>query len=63
MSEAGQQIFAEGFVRPSVPGISLQPDMQAKMPPAPQVTPLDLIKSAEKKQEVDGLWSQAVLSK
>jgi len=63
MSDAGQKIFAEGFVRPSVPGITLPPDMLEKMPPAPQVIPLDLVKSAAKKQEVDQGWSKAVLGK
>jgi putative spermidine/putrescine transport system substrate-binding protein len=63
MSDAGQKIFADGFVRPSVPGITLTPDMLEKMPPAPQVIPLDLVKSAAKKQEVDQRWSQAALGK
>jgi putative spermidine/putrescine transport system substrate-binding protein len=63
MSEAGQNLFAQGFVRPAVPGIKLAADVQAKMPPAPQLKPLDVIKASERKGEVDRLWSQAVLSK
>jgi putative spermidine/putrescine transport system substrate-binding protein len=63
MSDAGQTIFAEGFVRPSVPTVKLPQEILDKMPPAPQVIPLDLYKSAEKKAEVDKLWAEAVLGK
>ena len=63
MSDAGQGLFAEGFVRPSVPGIRLAPDVQAKMSPAPQVVPLDVVKSAAQKAEIDKLWAQSALSK
>ena len=38
MTDFGQGIFAQGFVRPSVPGVKL-PD---KVPAAPQVRPLDV---------------------
>ena len=63
MSEVGQGLFAQGFVRPSVPGVRLAPDVQAKMPPAPQLRPLDVVKACERKAEVDRLWAQAVLAK
>jgi len=63
MSEVGQNLFAQGFVRPAVPGIQLTADVQAKMPPAPQLKPLDVVKASERKGEVDRLWSQTVLSK
>ncbi|MDR1708976.1 MAG: extracellular solute-binding protein [Candidatus Accumulibacter sp.] len=63
MSNAGQSLFAEGFVRPSVPGIQLAPDVQAKMSPAPQVVPLNVVKSAAQKAEIDKLWAQAALGK
>ena len=63
MSEAGQSLFAQGFVRPSVPGTRLSDDVQAKMPPAPQVKPLDVVKASAQKAEVDRLWSQAALTK
>ncbi len=61
MSEAGQKLFAEGFVRPSVSDIELPESVKAKMPPAPQVHPLDVIKAAGQKQNVDKLWSEATL--
>ena len=41
MTEFGQGIFAQGFVRPSVPGVKL-PDNVADKLPAPQVRPLDV---------------------
>ena len=63
MSEAGQSLFAQGFVRPSVPGIKLSADVQAKMPAAPQVRPLDVVKAAAQKPEIDRLWAQAGLAK
>ena len=63
MSEAGQSLFAQGFVRPAVPGVPLSPDAQARMPAAPQLRPLDVAKAAERKAEVDKLWAQAALAK
>lgn len=63
MSEIGQSLFAQGFVRPAVPGITLSPDVQARMPAAPQLRPLDVIKASAQKPEVDRLWAQAVLNR
>lgn len=63
MSEAGQSLFAQGFVRPAVPGTRLPADVQARMPAAPQLRPLDVVKASEQKAEVDKLWAQAVLNK
>lgn len=63
MSEVGQGLFAQGFVRPSVPGVRLSADIQSKMPPAPQLRPLDVVKASERKAEIDRLWAQAVLAK
>ncbi|WP_399679719.1 extracellular solute-binding protein [Xenophilus sp.] len=63
MSTAGQQLFAQGYVRPSVPGIQLPADVAAKMPAAPQIRPLDVVKASARKAEVDQLWAQATLAK
>ncbi len=63
MSEAGQSLFAQGFVRPAVPGTPLSADVAAKMPAAPQIRPLDVVKAAERKAEVDKLWAQAALGR
>jgi len=58
MTDMGQGIFAQGFVRPSVPGIKLPPDVADKLPPAPQVHPLDVQKAAAKKAEIDAGWAK-----
>ncbi len=42
MTEYGQGIFAQGFVRPSVPGVKLPDSVADKLPAAPQVRPLDV---------------------
>lgn len=63
MSEAGQGLFAQGFVRPSVPDVKLSPEVQAKLPAAPQIQPLDVVKASARKAEVDRLWTQAALVK
>ncbi len=62
MSTAGQQLFAQGFVRPAVPGTPLPADIAAKMPAAPQIRPLDVVKAAARKAEVDQLWAQVALA-
>lgn len=61
MSDAGQALFARGYVRPAVPAVTLAPEVAARMPDAPQVHPLDVAKAAAKKALVDQLWSQATL--
>ena len=57
MTEFGQGIFAEGFVRPSVPGVELPAGVVEKLPPAPQVRPLDVQAAAARKAEIDAGWS------
>ncbi|MGE0726332.1 MAG: extracellular solute-binding protein [Alphaproteobacteria bacterium] len=61
MSNTGQTIFAQGFVRPSVPGVQLPADIAARFPAAPQVKPLDLKAAAARKADVDKAWAKAVL--
>jgi putative spermidine/putrescine transport system substrate-binding protein len=57
----GQPIFAAGYVRPSVLDTKLPPEVAAKLPAAPQVKPLDLVKAAERKAEIDKGWAKVVL--
>jgi putative spermidine/putrescine transport system substrate-binding protein len=59
MTDFGQGIFAQGFVRPSVPGIKLPDDVASKLPAAPQVKPLDVRAAAAKKADVDKGWAAA----
>ncbi|MEN3931726.1 extracellular solute-binding protein [Microvirga sp. W0021] len=63
MSDEGQKIFAEGYVRPSVNDIALPESVAAKMPKAPQVHPLDIAKATAKKGEIDAGWAKAVLGR
>jgi putative spermidine/putrescine transport system substrate-binding protein len=63
MSDMGQGIFAQGFVRPSVPGVKLPDNVADKLPSAPQVRPLDVKTAAAKKAEVDKGWAAASGSK
>ena len=59
MTDMGQGIFAQGFVRPSVPGVTLPANVADKLPAAEQVRPLDVIKAAAKKAEIDAGWTKA----
>jgi putative spermidine/putrescine transport system substrate-binding protein len=61
MSDAGQKIFAEGYVRPSVRDIKLPDTVAEKMPAVPQVRPLDIAKATARKAEIDAGWAKAVL--
>ncbi|MCX4137668.1 extracellular solute-binding protein [Paraburkholderia sp. SEWSISQ10-3 4] len=63
MSDVGQALFAQGYVRPAVADVQLSADIRAKMPDVPQMHPLDVVKAAAKKAEVDQLWAQAALAK
>ncbi len=63
MTELGQGIFAQGFVRPSVPGVKLPDNVADKLPVASQVRPLDVKAAAAKKADVDKLWVVATGTK
>lgn len=63
MTDFGQGIFAQGFVRPSVPGIKLPDAVADKLPMAPQVRPLDVRAAAAKKAEIDTGWAAATGTK
>mgnify|MGYP000303687989 CR=1 FL=1 len=61
MTETGQATFAEGFVRPSVPGVKLPADVASMLPDAPQIKPLDVVKAKALKETIDKSWAKAVL--
>lgn len=63
MTDVGQTTFAEGFVRPSVPGVKLPEDIAKHFPAAPQLRPLDLNKAAMRKADIDSNWTKLVLGK
>jgi putative spermidine/putrescine transport system substrate-binding protein len=58
-----QGLFAQGFVRPAVPGVSLPADVRSKMPDAPQIRPLDVVQAAARKADIDRDWAAAALAK
>lgn len=62
MSEAGQSIFAEGFVRPVLTDMTLPKLVQDKLVKAPQIHPLDLKAAAKIKPQLDKQWAKAVLN-
>lgn len=61
MTDKGQGIFAQGFVRPAVPGVELPADVKDKLPEAPQVRPLDVQAAAAKKAEIDAGWAKVAV--
>ena len=61
MTDEGQATFAEGYVRPSVPGVKLSPEVADKMPDAPQIRPIEIVKATALKVDIDTGWSKAVL--
>lgn len=61
MTDQGQARFADGFVRPSVPGVVLPEEVASKMPAAPQLQPLDVAKAKAMKGEIDSAWAKKVL--
>ncbi|MGQ0662884.1 MAG: extracellular solute-binding protein [Pseudomonadota bacterium] len=61
MTELGQGIFAQGFVRPAVPGVKVPDAVADKLPPAPQVRPLDVQAAAAKKAEIDAGWAKVAV--
>jgi len=63
MTDMGQGIFAQGFVRPAVPGVKLPDNVADKLPGAPQVKPLDVRAAAARKADVDKGWAAATGSK
>ena len=46
-------------MRPSVPGVKLPDNVADKLPPRPQVRPLDVQAAAARKAEIDTGWSQS----
>jgi putative spermidine/putrescine transport system substrate-binding protein len=63
MTDRGQGIFAEGFVRPAVPGIKLPETVADKLPAAQQARPLDVQAAAAKKKEIDEGWAKVAVGR
>ncbi len=61
MTNEGQARFADGYVRPSVPGVKLPAAVAAAMPAAPQLKPLDVAQAKAQKPYIDKAWAEKVL--
>lgn len=61
LSDQGQRLFAEGFVRPAVEDIALPTEAGARLPKLPKVEILDVARAIMRKADIDALWAQAVL--
>ena len=61
MTDEGQARFADGYVRPSVPGVKLPAAVAAAMPAAPQLKPLDVAQAKAQKPYIDKVWAEKVL--
>jgi putative spermidine/putrescine transport system substrate-binding protein len=61
LSDAGQALFAEGFVTPSVPGVPLPDSVKARLITHAKSTLLDLDQSAAQLQALQSGWAKAAL--
>lgn len=61
MSDRGQELFAEGFVTPSVPGVALSDAVRLKLVKHEKSTLLDLAQSAAQLQALQTGWAKAAL--
>ncbi|MCF8480249.1 MAG: extracellular solute-binding protein [Rhodospirillum sp.] len=62
MTDVGQATFADGFVRPAVPGVALPAEVAEKLPAAPQIKPVDVVKAKALKAHIDESWAAKVLA-
>lgn len=61
LSERGQQLFAEGFVTPSVPGVAIPAEVKSRLVTHSKSTLLDLSQSAAQLQALQTGWAKAAL--
>jgi putative spermidine/putrescine transport system substrate-binding protein len=61
MSEAGQRLFAEGYVTPSVPGIAAPEEIRSRLPKHAKSTLLDLERAAARLKALQEGWTRAAL--
>jgi putative spermidine/putrescine transport system substrate-binding protein len=58
-SETAQRLFADGFVRPALPGLPVGPETQ-RLPPNPRVEFVDLLRLSQRKPDIDRAWPRIV---
>ena len=61
LSDQGQRLFADGFVRPAVNDLALAPELASRLPKLAKVELLDVARALLRKPDIDGGWAQAVL--
>jgi putative spermidine/putrescine transport system substrate-binding protein len=61
LSDRGQQLFAEGFVTPSVPGVAIPEAVRSRLVTHSKSTLLDLAQSAAQLQALQQGWAKAAL--
>jgi putative spermidine/putrescine transport system substrate-binding protein len=61
LSDQGQRLFAEGFVRPAVADLALPPELAARLPKLAKLEVLDVARALLRKADIDSGWAQAVL--
>jgi putative spermidine/putrescine transport system substrate-binding protein len=61
LSDQGQRLFADGFVRPIVPELVLPPELASRLPKLAKVELLDPVRALLRKADIDSGWGQAVL--
>lgn len=60
MSDPAQRLFAEGFVRPAVPGLALAPALATLLPPPARLEPIDPLRAALRKPDLDRGWPSII---
>jgi putative spermidine/putrescine transport system substrate-binding protein len=61
LSDQGQRLFAEGFVRPAVADLALPPELASRLPKIAKLELLDVARALLRKADIDSGWAQAVL--
>ena len=61
LSDQGQRLFADGFVRPALSDLALPPELAGRLPKLAKLELLDVGRALLRKPDIDGGWAQAVL--
>lgn len=59
MSEQAQRLFAEGYVRPALPNLTLPPEMTGRFAPLPKTEVIDPLRATLRKPDIDRFWPKS----